>query len=157
MSRRRAAKKREITPDPKFHDVVVAKFMNYVMCDGNKPAAEKIVYGALDIIAEKTKEDSLQVFHNVLDKLKPDVEVRSRRVGGATYQVPTPVRSERALALAMRWLRDAARSRKSEKTMMEKLAAEVIDALNDRGNAMKKFVEVGKMAEANQAFAHFRW
>ncbi len=157
MSRRRAAPKREILPDPKFHDQVVAKFINYVMQDGNKPAAEKIMYGALDIVAEKTKEDALQVFHNVLEKLRPEVEVRSRRVGGATYQVPTAVRPKRAMALAMRWLKDAARSRKGERTMVDKLAAEIMEASQDRGGAMKKFVETGKMAEANQAFAHFRW
>ncbi len=157
MSRRRAAKKREILPDPKFHDVVVAKFINYIMQDGNKAAAEKIMYGALDIVAEKTKEDALQMFHNVLEKLRPEVEVKSRRVGGATYQVPTAVRPVRAMALAMRWLKDSARSRKGERTMTEKLAAEIMEAMQDRGGAMKKFIETGKMAEANQAFAHFRW
>ena len=156
MSRRRAAIKRVINPDAKFGDLVVAKFMNVLMYSGKKSAAEKIVYGALDIIQKKTSQEPLQVFHNALDNVKPSVEVRSRRVGGATYQVPTEVRTVRRLALALRWLINAARNR-GEKTMAERLAGELMDAANNRGTAVKKREDTHRMAEANKAFSHFRW
>ncbi|MCE9507626.1 MAG: 30S ribosomal protein S7 [Alphaproteobacteria bacterium] len=156
MSRRHAAKKREILPDPKFHNLVLAKFMNCIMESGKKSVAERIVYGALEIIAAKAKADPVVFFQEALDKLKPAVEVKSRRVGGATYQVPTEVRPVRAQAVAMRWLKEAAEKR-SEKTMEQKLAGELMDAHNERGTAVKKREETHKMAEANKAFAHFRW
>ena len=156
MSRRHAAEKRTINPDPKFNDWVITKFMNVMMLDGRKSAAEKILYGAFDIIQEKTKQDPVEVFHDALDKVKPSVEVRSRRVGGATYQVPTEVRDERRLALAIRWLIGASRAR-SEKTMRERVAAELMDAQNERGSAVKKREDTHRMAEANKAFSHFRW
>ena len=156
MSRRHSAKKREVLPDPKFNNVVVAKFVNTIMESGKKSVAEKIVYGAFAIIAEKTKTDPLTFFMEVLDKVKPSVEVKSRRVGGATYQVPVEVRPVAAVRKAMGWLAEAAANR-NEKTMDQKLAAEMMDAHNERGAAVKKREETHKMAEANKAFAHFRW
>ena len=156
MSRRHRAEKREVIPDPKFGDLVVTKFMNSLMKDGKKSSAESIVYGAFDIVQQKVKQDPVAVFHQALDNVRPAVEVRSRRVGGATYQVPTEVRSERQLALALRWLIEAARSRK-EKTMNERVAGELMDAANNRGTAVKKREDTHKMAEANRAFAHYRW
>jgi len=156
MSRRHAAEKREINPDAKYGDLVVAKFMNCLMLDGKKSAAEAIVYGALDKIQGKTGQDPLKVFHDALDNVKPAVEVRSRRVGGATYQVPVEVRPERRQALAIRWIIQAARDR-SGHSMTEKLSAELLDAFNRRGNAVKKREDTHKMADANKAFAHYRW
>ncbi len=156
MSRRHAAEKRVINPDPKYGDVTINKFMNVMMLDGKKSVAERIMYGALDIVQEKTKQDPVKVFHEALDNVKPSVEVRSRRVGGATYQVPTEVREERRVALALRWVIGAARKR-SEKTMRERVASELMDAVNQRGTAVKKREDTHKMAEANKAFSHFRW
>ena len=156
MSRRRRAEKREVLPDAKFGDQVLTKFMNVLMYDGKKSAAERIVYGALDLIEQRLKTDPVASFHEALDNVKPYLEVRSRRVGGATYQVPVEVRSERAQALAIRWIIKAARAR-SEKTMMERLAGEFSDAINQRGSAIKKREDTHKMAEANKAFAHYRW
>ena len=156
MSRRHAAEKRKVLPDPKFGDVVLTKFINNLMVDGKKITAEKIVYGALDIVESKLGQQGLEVFHQALDNIKPAVEVRSRRVGGATYQVPVEVRPERSMALAMRWLIEGARKR-SERTMRERLAGEILDAANDRGAATKKRDDTHKMAEANKAFAHYRW
>jgi small subunit ribosomal protein S7 len=156
MSRRHSAKKREILPDPKFNNLVLAKFMNCIMISGKKSVAEGIVYGAFDIIAAKTKMDPITFFMESLDKVKPSVEVKSRRVGGATYQVPVEVRPTRAIAVAMRWIKDAA-SNRNDKTMESKLASEIMDAHNDRGAAVKKREDTHKMAEANKAFAHFRW
>ena len=156
MSRRHAAEKREVLPDAKFGDIVLTKFMNSLMLDGKKSVAERIVYGAFDIVEKKSGTVPLEVFHEALDKIKPDLEVRSRRVGGATYQVPVEVRSERAQALAIRWLINSARSR-SELTMMERLSGELLDASNERGGAVKKREDTHKMAEANRAFAHYRW
>ena len=157
MSRRRAAVKRKINPDAKFGDLTVSRMMNTIMIQGKKSVAEKIIYGALDVVQKKTGQDALKSFHDALENIKPSVEVRSRRVGGATYQVPTEIREERRLALALRWLRDAARSRKGEKTMPDKLAGEMLDAINQRGNAVKKREETHRMAEANKAFSHYRW
>ena len=156
MSRRHSAEKREIIPDPKFGDLVVTKFMNSVMRDGKKSAAEAIVYGAFDVIEGKLKSDPLAVFKQALDNVAPAIEVRSRRVGGATYQVPVEVRSERRQALAIRWLIQAARAR-NDKTMIDRLSAELIDASNNRGNAVKKREDTHRMAEANRAFSHYRW
>ena len=156
MSRRRAAEKREIHPDAKFGDLVVAKFMNCLMLDGKKSSAEKIVYGALEKVQTKAGADPVEHFKEALDNVRPSVEVRSRRVGGATYQVPVEVRSERAQALAIRWLIAAARGR-SEKTMEDRLAAELFDANQNRGSAVKKREDTHRMADANKAFAHFRW
>jgi small subunit ribosomal protein S7 len=156
MSRRHSAEKREIIPDPKFGDLVVTKFMNSVMRDGKKSAAEAIVYGAFEIIEGKLKSDPLAVFKQALDNVAPAIEVRSRRVGGATYQVPVEVRSERRQALAIRWLIQAARAR-NDKTMIDRLSAELIDASNNRGNAVKKREDTHRMAEANRAFSHYRW
>jgi small subunit ribosomal protein S7 len=156
MSRRRRAEKREINPDPKFGDIVVSKFMNSVMREGKKSVAERIVYGALDRVQERAKSDPLQLFHRALENVMPAVEVRSRRVGGATYQVPVEVRPERRQALAIRWLIAAARAR-NEKTMEERLSAELLDAANQRGTAVKKREDTHKMAEANRAFSHYRW
>ena len=156
MSRRRAAEKREVHPDAKFGDVVVSKVMNILMQDGKKSAAETIVYGALDIVKNRTGQNAVEVFHDGLDKVKPSVEVRSRRVGGATYQVPVEVREERRQALAIRWIIDSARGR-SEKTMRERLAGELLDAVNGRGGAVKKREDTHRMAEANKAFSHYRW
>jgi small subunit ribosomal protein S7 len=156
MSRRHSAKKREILPDPKFNNLVLAKFMNCIMESGKKSVAENIVYGAFDIISSKTKMDPVAFFMEVLDKVKPAVEVKSRRVGGATYQVPVEVRPTRSIAVAMRWIKEAA-SNRNDKTMESKLASELMDAHNDRGAAVKKREDTHKMAEANKAFAHFRW
>ena len=156
MSRRRAADKREITPDAKFADRVVAKFMNCLMYDGKKSTAEGIVYGALDRIQKRSGQDPMRVFHDALGNVKPSLEVRSRRVGGATYQVPIEVRPERATSLAMRWLADYARARAGRSTR-EKLADEIIDAANERGEAVKKREDTHRMAEANKAFSHYRW
>lgn len=156
MSRRHSAKKREILPDPKFHNLIVAKFMNCIMESGKKSVAERIVYGAFEIIAAKTKQEPVAFFLEVLEKVKPAVEVKSRRVGGATYQVPMEVRPVRAQAVAMRWLKNAAVNR-NDKTMDAKLASELIDAHAERGAAVKKREDTHKMADANKAFAHFRW
>ena len=156
MSRRHSAKKRETLPDPKFNNAVVGKFVNAIMESGKKSVAEGIVYGAFEIIAAKTKQDPVTFFMEVLDKVKPSVEVKSRRVGGATYQVPVEVRPSRAAAVAMRWLKEAA-SNRNDKTMDAKLASELMDAHNERGSAVKKREDTHKMAEANKAFAHFRW
>jgi small subunit ribosomal protein S7 len=156
MSRRHSAKKREILPDPKFHNLVLAKFMNAIMEDGKKSVAERIVYGALEIVAQKSKQDPIVFFLETLEKLKPSVEVKSRRVGGATYQVPVEVRPTRATAMAMRWLKEYASSR-GDKTMAQRLANEILDAAQGRGGAFKKKEDTHKMAEANKAFAHFRW
>lgn len=156
MSRRHSAEKREIIPDPKFHDVVVTKFMNSVMYEGKKSTAERIVYGAFDIIEAKMKSDPLAVFKSALENVAPAIEVRSRRVGGATYQVPVEVRTERRQALAIRWLISAARSR-NDKTMVERLSSELMDAASNRGNAVKKREDTHRMAEANRAFSHYRW
>jgi len=156
MSRRRRAEKREVLPDAKFGDRVVTKFMNCLMLDGKKSAAERIVYGALTRIETKTKNDPVQVFHDALGNVKPHLEVRSRRVGGATYQVPVEVRSDRAQALAIRWLINAARGR-SENTMTERLSGELLDAASQRGTAVKKREDTHRMAEANKAFSHYRW
>ena len=156
MPRRREVPKRRIIPDPKYKDKLVSKFTNTLMFDGGKAVAEGILYGSFDVITERFKEDPLEVFRKALDNVKPKLEVKSRRVGGATYQVPVEVRPERRVALAMRWLIDYARSR-GEKTMVDKLAGEIIDAANNRGNAVKKREDTHKMAEANKAFAHYRW
>ena len=156
MSRRHSAEKREINPDPKFGDLVVTKFMNAVMHHGKKSVAETIVYGALDQVQTKTKQEPVTVFHQALDNVAPHVEVRSRRVGGATYQVPVDVRPERRQALAIRWLITAARNR-NESTMVERLSGELMDAANNRGTAVKKREDTHRMAEANRAFSHYRW
>ena len=156
MSRRHRAEKREILPDPKFGDLVLSKFTNSLMYDGKKSAAEQIVYGAMDLIEKKTSNDPLKVFHEALDNVKPSIEARSRRVGGATYQVPVEVRSDRRQALAIRWLIDHARKR-SENTMTERLSGELLDAANNRGAAVKKREDTHRMAEANKAFSHYRW
>ncbi len=156
MARRRRPERREILPDPKFGDLVLSKFMNSVMYDGKKSIAEAIVYGALDTVEAKAKKDPLAVFHDALANIKPNIEVRSRRVGGATYQVPVEVRYERAQALAIRWLIAAARNR-SEPTMAGRLSGELLDASNNRGNAVKKREDTHRMAEANRAFSHYRW
>ncbi|MEZ5786212.1 MAG: 30S ribosomal protein S7 [Xanthobacteraceae bacterium] len=156
MSRRHRAERREINPDPKFGNIVVSKFMNSIMYAGKKSAAEQIVYGAFDIIEGKTKQNPLSVFQQALDNVMPAIEVRSRRVGGATYQVPVEVRSDRRQALGIRWLITAARGR-NEKTMTERLSAELLDASNNRGNAVKKREDTHRMAEANRAFSHYRW
>ena len=156
MSRRRAAIKREVLPDAKFGDAVLTKFMNCLMYEGKKSVAERIVYGALDRIAKRGGQDPMRVFHDALGNVRPAVEVRSRRVGGATYQVPVEVRPERRQALAIRWIIQAARDR-SGHSMTEKLSAELMDAFNRRGNAVKKREDTHKMADANKAFAHYRW
>jgi small subunit ribosomal protein S7 len=156
MSRRRKADKREILPDPKFADIIITKFMNSVMLDGKKSVAESIVYGALSSVEEKAKADPVNVFHQALDNVMPQVEVRSRRVGGATYQVPVEVRPERRQALAIRWLISAARKR-NERTMVDRLSGELLDAFNNRGSAVKKREDTHRMAEANRAFSHYRW
>ncbi len=156
MSRRHAAEKREVIPDAKFGDIVVAKFMNSIMYDGKKSAAEAIVYGAFDIIESKAKADPLGVFKQALENVAPAIEVRSRRVGGATYQVPVEVRTERRQALAIRWIITAARGR-NDKTMVDRLSAELLDASNNRGSAVKKREDTHRMAEANRAFSHYRW
>ena len=157
MSRRHRAETRKVLPDPKFGDLVVTKFMNYVMYEGKKAVAENILYGAFDILEAKRKDmGPLETFHAALDNVAPAIEVRSRRVGGATYQVPVEVRQDRRIALAMRWLIDYSKNR-GEKTMVEKLAGEIMDAASNRGNAVKKREDTHKMAEANKAFAHYRW
>ncbi|MEM0977878.1 MAG: 30S ribosomal protein S7 [Pseudomonadota bacterium] len=156
MSRRHSAEKREILPDPKFGNVVLSKFMNNLMIDGKKSVAERIVYSALDRVEGKLKRAPVEVFEEALENIKPAVEVRSRRVGGATYQVPVEVRPSRREALAIRWLITASRGR-NENTMEERLAGELMDALNSRGNAVKKREDTHKMAEANKAFSHYRW
>lgn len=156
MPRRREVEKRKILPDPKFQDRLVAKFVNNLMKQGQKSVGEKIIYGAFDQVEQKLKDDPLKIFKKALDNVKPVVEVKSRRVGGATYQVPVEVRQDRRVALAMRWLIDYSRNR-GEKTMVEKLAGEIIDAASNRGNAVKKREDTHKMAEANKAFSHYRW
>ena len=156
MSRRHVAAKREILPDPKYQDRTVAKFINMVMSRGKKAVAEKIVYGALTEVEQKGSSDALDIFKQALDNVEPKVEVKSRRVGGATYQVPVEVRTNRRLALAMRWLVDAARKR-GEKTMGQRLAGEMLEAFENRGSAVKKREDTHKMAEANRAFSHYRW
>jgi small subunit ribosomal protein S7 len=156
MARRRRPERREILPDPRFGDTVLSKFMNSVMFDGKKSAAEGIVYGAFETIETRAKRDPVQVFHDALNNVKPGIEVRSRRVGGATYQVPVEVRPERAQALAIRWLITAARNR-SEHTMAARLSGELLDAANNRGTAVKKREDTHRMAEANRAFSHYRW
>ena len=156
MSRRHKAERREVNPDPKFNDLIVSKFMNSIMKEGKKSVAERIVYGALDRMQSRAKSDPIQLFHAALDNVMPTIEVRSRRVGGATYQVPVEVRSVRRQALGIRWIITAARDR-NEKTMTERLSAELLDASNNRGNAVKKREDVHRMAEANRAFSHYRW
>jgi small subunit ribosomal protein S7 len=156
MARRRAAEKREILPDPKYGDQVLTKFMNAVMLDGKKSVAERIVYGAMDKMQSRASRDPLEMFHAALDNVKPTLEVRSRRVGGATYQVPIEVRPSRRLTLAIRWIIEVARKR-SEKSMVDRLAAELMDAANARGAAFKKREDTLRMAEANRAFSHYRW
>jgi len=156
MSRRHSAEKREINPDPKFGDLVVTKFMNSVMKEGKKSVAELIVYGAFDTVEEKTRRSPVEIFHEALKNVMPSIEVRSRRVGGATYQVPVEVRVERRQALAIRWIITAARGR-NENTMAERLSAELLDAANNRGTAVKKREDTHRMAEANRAFSHYRW
>ncbi len=156
MPRRREVPKREALPDPKFQDRQVAKFMNVLMNRGKKSVVERVVYGAFAVIEERSREEPLKVFKRALDNVRPRLEVKSRRVGGATYQVPIEVRSDRGTALAMRWLITSARSR-SGKSMVEKLATELIDAAGDRGDAVRKREDTHRMAEANKAFAHYRW
>ena len=156
MSRRHRAEKREVIPDPKYGDLVLTKFMNSLMYEGKKSVAEHIVYGALSRIESRAKRDAIQLFHEALDNVKPAIEVRSRRVGGATYQVPVEVRSDRRQALAIRWIITAARGR-NENTMEERLSGELLDAANNRGTAVKKREDTHRMAEANRAFAHYRW
>ena len=156
MSRRHRAEKRVINPDPKFADLILSKFMNNLMLDGRKSVAESIVYGAFDKIEEKLRQEPLIVFHQALENVAPAVEVRSRRVGGATYQVPVEVRTERRQALAIRWLITAARGR-NENTMVERLSGELMDAASNRGTAVKKREDTHRMAEANRAFSHYRW
>ena len=156
MSRRHSAEKREVNPDPKYSDLVLTKFMNAVMEDGKKSVAERIVYGALERMEDKAKSDPVAMFHQALDNVMPSVEVRSRRVGGATYQVPVEVRTERRQALAIRWIIAAARAR-NENTMVERLSGELLDASSNRGTAVKKREDTHKMADANRAFSHYRW
>ncbi|MDH4982892.1 30S ribosomal protein S7 [Hyphomicrobium sp. D-2] len=156
MSRRHSAEKRVVNPDPKFGDVVISKFMNAVMEQGKKSVAERIVYGAFERMEQKAKSDPVQLFRSALDNVMPAVEVRSRRVGGATYQVPVEVRPERRQALAIRWLITAARAR-NENTMVDRLSGELLDAASNRGSAVKKREDTHKMAEANRAFSHYRW
>ena len=156
MSRRHSADKREIIPDAKFGDVILTKFMNSIMYDGKKSVAEAIVYGAFDVIEGRTRQEALPVFKAALENVAPAIEVRSRRVGGATYQVPVEVRLERRQALAIRWIITAARAR-NDKTMVDRLSAELLDAANNRGNAVKKGEDTHRMAEANRAFSHYRW
>ena len=156
MSRRHRAEKREVNPDPKYSDFVLSKFMNAIMTAGKKSTAERIVYGALDKVEDRAKQDPMQMFHQALENVMPSVEVRSRRVGGATYQVPVEVRAERRQALAIRWIITAARAR-NENTMVDRLSGELLDAANNRGTAVKKREDTHKMAEANRAFSHYRW
>jgi small subunit ribosomal protein S7 len=156
MSRRHAAEKRQVLPDPKYGDLVITRLMNRIMLDGKKSVAERIVYGAFESIEKKAGSDPLVVFHEALKNIKPQIEVRSRRVGGATYQVPVEVRNDRSQALALRWIIDLSRKR-SETTMVERLSGELLDASNNRGAAVKKREDTHKMAEANKAFSHYRW
>ena len=156
MSRRHSAEKREINPDPKFGDLVLSKFMNAIMYDGKKSGAESIVYGAFDKVSDRSKQDPIILFHQAIGNVAPHLEVRSRRVGGATYQVPVDVRPERRQALAIRWLINAARKR-NETTMIDRLSGELMDAANNRGNAVKKREDTHRMADANRAFSHYRW
>ena len=156
MPRRRVVGQRKILPDPKFHNELLAKFINILMVDGKKSTAEKIVYGALDILAVKSEKDQLELFEEALENIRPQVEVKSRRVGGSTYQVPVEVRPVRRNALAMRWLVDASRKR-GEKSMAQRLANEMLDASDSKGSAVKKREDVHRMADANKAFAHYRW
>ncbi|MGU3496287.1 30S ribosomal protein S7 [Xanthobacteraceae bacterium A53D] len=156
MSRRHKAERREVIPDAKYGNIIVSRFMNSIMMHGKKSVAEGIVYGALDIVESKSKNDPLEMFVSALENVAPAVEVRSRRVGGATYQVPVEVRTERRQTLAIRWLIASARAR-NEKTMVERLSAELLDAANNRGNAVKKREDTHRMAEANRAFSHYRW
>ena len=156
MSRKKRAPKKIFYPDAKYGSLVLAKFINFVMYDGKKTTAEKIIYSALDKIKEKTKEDPIKVFNDAISKIRPNLEVRSRRVGGATYQVPVEVKTSRSQTLALRWLLDATRKRKN-KTMSEKLLNELLDASQNKGSAIKKREDTHKMAESNKAFAHFRW
>ena len=156
MPRRRSPEKRKVLPDPKFKDVILAKFMNNLMKDGKKSVAEKIVYGAFEIVEKKLGSEPIKTFHDAIENVQPQVEVRSRRVGGATYQVPVEVRSDRALALAIRWLINSSRNR-SENSMTERLGGELIDASSNRGASVKKREDTHKMAEANKAFSHYRW
>jgi len=156
MPRRRVIAKRSVLPDPKFTSERVARFVNMVMRHGKKSVAERIIYGALDVVIEKSNKEAIEVFDKALDNIKPMVEVKSRRVGGATYQVPVEVRTDRGIALAMRWLSDSARKR-SEKSMGLRLANEILDAYENKGNAVKKREDTHRMAEANKAFAHYRW
>jgi len=156
MPRRREVPKRVILPDPKYHDRLLAKFVNAIMLDGKKSTAEAIVYGAFDLVAQRSGDDPLEAFKKAVENVRPMLEVKSRRVGGSTYQVPVEVRSDRRNALAMRWIISYARKR-GEKTMRERLAGEIMDAANNRGTAVKKREDTHKMAEANKAFAHYRW
>jgi small subunit ribosomal protein S7 len=156
MSRRHSAEKREINPDPKFGDLVLSKFMNAIMYDGKKSAAETIVYGAFDKVRDRSKQDPIILFHQAIGNVAPHLEVRSRRVGGATYQVPVDVRPERRQALAIRWIIAAARKR-NETTMIDRLSGELMDAANNRGTAVKKREDTHRMADANRAFSHYRW
>ena len=156
MSRKRKAPVRKVYPDPKFHSEVVSKFINSIMYDGKRSTAEKILYDALDKIKSKNNEDPLKIFNTAISNVKPNLECRSRRVGGATYQVPMEVRPKRAQTLAMKWIVDSA-TKRNEKTMRERVANEIIDAFNNKGNAVKKREETHKMADANRAFSHFRW
>ena len=156
MPRKGHVSKREKTPDPKYNDLVVERLINRVMLDGKKSTASRIVYGAFDLIESKMKEEALKVFHKAMDNVKPELEVKARRVGGATYQVPVEVRLNRKLSLAIRWIMRYAKER-SERTMVEKLAGEIIDAYNNKGGSVKKREDTHKMAEANKAFAHYRW
>jgi len=156
MPRRREVPKRVILPDPKYHDRLLAKFVNAIMLDGKKSTAEAIVYGAFDLIAERSSDDPLEAFKKAIENVRPMLEVKSRRVGGSTYQVPVEVRSDRRNALALRWIITYSRKR-GEKTMRERLAGEILDAANNRGTAVKKREDTHKMAEANKAFAHYRW
>jgi small subunit ribosomal protein S7 len=156
MARRRAIPKRTILPDPKYKDLLLAKFINILMMDGKKAVAERVVYGALDQVVEKSKGEAVESLNKALENVRPMVEVKSRRVGGATYQVPVEVRADRRMALAMRWLVEAARKR-SEKSMDRRLAGEIMDAMESRGSAVKKREDVHRMADANKAFSHYRW
>lgn len=156
MARRRAIPKRTILPDPKYKDLMLAKFINILMMDGKKAVAERVVYGALDQVVDKSKGEAVEALNKALENVRPMVEVKSRRVGGATYQVPVEVRADRRMALAMRWLVEAARKR-SEKSMDRRLAGEIMDAMDSRGSAVKKREDVHRMAEANKAFSHYRW
>lgn len=156
MPRRREVAKREVLPDPKYNSRLVAKFINNIMRQGKKSVAERILYGAFEVIERRSKQDPLEVFHRAMDHVRPIIEVKSRRVGGATYQVPVEVRSDRRDALAMRWIISYAKNR-SEKTMIDKLAGELLDASQNRGGAVKKREDTHRMAEANKAFAHYRW